>query len=117
GSRRADDGLHLDFRPGVLAVAEVLALEAVDAAVAVRVGLVVDRHLLLGDARGQDVVVTQTSVGRATVADHVDLALLADDTVAQRARQARVPLPADLDGVVVPLGHGVMDHHPVYGPP
>ena len=81
--RAADRGRGLLDRrelrrgPGVLAVAEVLALEAVEVAVAVGVRLVVRRAApLLVDHRAQDVVVAETGVVGAAVADEVDLAVL-----------------------------------------
>src|SRR5690606_3660275 len=97
GGGRALDGLELDVRPGVFAVAEVLALEAVKVPVAVGVRLVVGGQTALGDDGAQDVVVAEAGVVGAAVADEVDAAVLGDDAVAEGAGQARVALAADVD--------------------
>ena len=94
--RRPLDRLELGRRPRVLAVAEVLALEAVEVAVAVGVRLVVGGQRRLGDDRAQDVVVAEAGVVGAAVADEVDRAVLGDDAVAQRAGQAAVAVAADV---------------------
>src|SRR5690606_15711182 len=77
--RRADHGLDLHVRPRVLAVAEVLALEAVEVPVAVGVGLVVGGQVPLGDHGAEHVVVAQARVVGAAVADQVHAAVLGDD--------------------------------------
>src|SRR5690606_18995304 len=115
--RRADHGLHLHVRPRVLAVAEVLALEAVEVPVAVGVGLVVGGQVPLGDDGAEHVVVAEAGVVGAAVADEVHAAVLGDDAVAEGAGQAGVALAADVDRGLRTLGHGVVDHHPVHRPP
>src|SRR5690606_33564466 len=117
GGRRADHGLHLHVRPRVLAVAEVLALEAVEVPVAVGVRLVVDGQRAFGDDRPEHVVVAQARVVGAAVADQVHAAVLGDDAVAQRPGQTRVALAADVHCAGTALGHRVVNHHPVHRPP
>src|SRR5690606_10153000 len=104
-------------RPRVLAVAEVLAFEAVEVPVAVGVGLVVGGQVPLGDVGAEDVVVAEARVVGATVADEVDVALLADHAVAEGSGQAGVAAAADVDRVVVAAGDGVVDHHAVHRAP
>jgi NhaP-type Na+/H+ or K+/H+ antiporter len=117
--RRADllDRLQLGLGPGVLAVAEVLALEAVEVPVAVGVGLVVVRQRLLGDHRAQDVVVAEARVVGAAVADQVEVAVLGDDAVAERAGQVRAAVAAQGHRLRAALGDRVVDHHAVDGSP
>src|SRR5690606_8374091 len=100
--------------PRVLAVAEVLALEAVEVPVAVGVGLVVGGQVPLGDDRAEHVVVAEAGVVGAAVADQVHAAVLGDDAVAEGAGQAGVALAADVHGVLRALGDGVVDHHAVH---
>src|SRR5690606_27376130 len=78
---------------------------------------VVRRQALLRDHRPQHVVVAQTGVVGPAVADEVHPAVLGDDAVAQRARQARVALAAQLDSLRTALADRVMDHHAVHRPP
>jgi hypothetical protein len=107
------DRVELLLGPGILAVAEVLALEAVEVPVAVGVRLVVRRQTLLRDHRAQDLVVAEAGLVGAAVADQMDRAVLGDHAVAQRAGQLLVAVPAELDGVPAAPGHGLVDHHAV----
>src|SRR5690606_36579958 len=114
GGGRALDGLELGGRPGVFAVAEVLALEAVEVPVAIHRRLVVGGQRAFGDDRAEDVVVAQAGVVGAAVADEVDAAVLGDHTVAERAGQTAVAALADAHRPGDAPGDGVVDHHAVH---
>ncbi len=106
--------LQLGGGPGILAVAEVDAFEAVEAGVAVGVVLVGRRQRRrLGHHGAQHVVVAQSGVVGAAVADQVDGAVLGDHAVAEGAGKVGAAFEAQADGRVGAGGHRVVDHHAV----
>jgi hypothetical protein len=113
----AGDGLDLYLGPRVEVVAHVDALEAVEMAVSVGVGLVVGRHLLLVDDGLENVIVAAAGVVGAAVPDQMYGAVLGDHAVTQRAGQAAVSVAAQGDAVRRAGGHGVVNHHAVHGAP
>jgi hypothetical protein len=123
--RRPHHGLHLHGGPRVLAVAEVLALEAVEAGVAVDrpvTALVFVRGggagaVVLGDHRGEDVGVAAAGVVGPAVADEVDGAVSADDAVAEGSGEVLDAVEAHGDGRHGLGGDGVVEHDAVDGAP
>jgi hypothetical protein len=128
GGRRPDDRLHLRGRPRVDAVAEVLALEAVEVPVAVRRArrtVVLMRGggpvvVPLVDDRGQHRRVAAAGVVGAAVGDEVDFAVAADDAVAERTGKLGVAGEADgppgaLVVAVVSSPAGVLDDLDAFG--
>ncbi|MBB4716924.1 hypothetical protein BJ965_006806 [Streptomyces luteogriseus] len=70
---------------GSLPLPRLPALEAAEVPVAVGAGIVVGGQVRLVDHGAQDVAVAEARVVGPAVADQVDMALLVDDSVAERA--------------------------------